>query len=364
MATPVPAWASKGWQYLVAQQRAGNLLTFQASADKQAEAAKNARGWDKWKGPAWLGGAWNVSAPGVRSSFYAHGQSGGAGGGGGTSGTGGGPGTSGSPPPASGVAPQITGGMESVEPGFVDNNVRLADRGPRFRGIDEFTPDEKVNQEKSPYCMNWNAIERAGSWCARRGSGRFIDDGTTCEDSGSSAINSAYKGLGFVPLELNDQNDDNAQHTCALLLAFTDTAPGKSGSINCCVVEPEVAWGHPASLRNMPGPDITLSQIAGPKLRVAASYGTNLYASRTGVPLVSVKGITIAYSTVRFPRDVDKRDERESKTITLFKDRASFNGAATNFDTGVLATGRYFVAVWAHTLEGTSEPSYMSLELT
>lgn len=259
-------------------------------------------------------------------------------------------------------------GAESVEPEIVDNNVRLTDRGRKFRGIDTFTPDEMLTPEKSPRFLNWNAIERHGSWCGRKGTGRIIDDGTTCVDSGASSIDSAYKGLCIVPLELNDQNDDNAQHTCAMLLGFTDQYPGYSGGdVNLCVVEPEPAWGHELDLRGFPGPDITLSKSASLTLRVNADYQTVRFASKTGIPLQTIKGITVAWSAGGFPRDVDKRDDSTvvgSKSITLDQDRATWDGTSTNYDITVPATGVYYVTVWAHSLTGTSEPVYGRFEIT
>lgn len=283
----------------------------------------------------------------------------------GTSAGGGGPGTAGGPGQASGVAPAFTGGAESVEPEIVDNNVRLTDRGRKFRGIDTFTPDELQPIEKSPFCVNWNAIERAGSWCARRGTGRFIDDGTTCEDSGASPITSTHRGLAILPLPLNDPSDGNATHTTAMLLCFSNVGPGNSGNINFCVVEPDVAWGKIQSMRNFPGPHITLSKPGALTLRVAATYATTLFATRVAAPRNFVKGITIAWSAIRQPRDVDKRDDfDDSKEVTLDQDRASWNGVAQNFDITVPATGFYFVTVWAHSLEGTSEPSYGVFEVT
>lgn len=263
--------------------------------------------------------------------------------------------------------PVFTGGAESVEPEIVDNNVKLTERGVRFEGLDTFTPDEKLPSNKSPLVINWNSIERAGSYCARRGTGRVIDDGTTCRDSGNAAITSTYKGLSIVPIPLNDPSDLNAQHTTALLLAFTATEPGVAGAVNVCAVEPFVAYGQPESLRGSPGPAVTLSNPAAGTLRVAVNYVSSgsRFNARSGLAKGTVKGITIAYSTARFPRDVDKRDERDGKTVTLRLDRASWDGSAQLYDiTGLTTAGRYYVAVWAHSLEGTSEPSLASFEVT
>jgi hypothetical protein len=263
--------------------------------------------------------------------------------------------------------PMFTGGAESVEPETVDNNVRLTERGVRFEGLDTFTPDEKLPSNKSPHLINWNSIERAGSYCARRGTGRVIDDITTCKDSGNADITATHKGLSIVPIPLNDPSDLNAQHTTALLLAFTATEPGVAGAVNVCGVEPFVAYGAPESLRGYPGPALVLSNPVAGTLRVAANYVSSgaRFNARSGLAKGFVKGISIAYSLQRYPRDVDKRDERDGKTVVLVQDRASWDGSATNFDiTGLTVAGRYFVSVWAHSLEGTSEPSLASFEVT
>lgn len=285
--------------------------------------------------------------------------------GGGTGSGAGGAGGPGGPPAAAGVAPQITGGFESVEPEIVQNNVQLTERGPTFRGLDTFTPDEMLPPDKSPYLINWNSIERAGSWCARRGTGRMIDDGTTCVDSGAAPITSTYAGLAVRNLELNDPSDVNATHTCAQLLVFSNKGPGESaGNLNFCIVEPFVAWGQGKSLRNFPGPGITLSKPGALTLRVAANYRATMFTNRTGLPLSFIKGITIAWSGTRFPRDVDRRDDEAGDRVTLKADRASWNGTLTNFDITVPATGVYYVTVWAHSLEATSEPVYGRFEVT
>lgn len=362
MATPTPAWASAGWQFLVRMHKASRLGFY--TTDAQAERIAQLRGWEKWKPPAWAGNNWIVSEPGIRAQFYAHGQTSGGAGGGGVPG---GPGTSGSPPPAAGVSPQITMGAESVEPEIVDNNVRLNPRKMKFRGLDSFSPDEQLSEEKSPYFMNWNAIERAGSWCARKGLGRLIDDGTTCEDSGSSPITSTHKGLAVLPLELNDPSDANAQHTTAMLLCFSDAdGKGDTGDINFCVVEPDVAWGYLESGRGYPGPALVLSNPSSGTLRVQVSYVLGKYATRTGMPVNFVRGITIAYSSVRYPRDVDKRDDGDGggSRVTLFRDRASYDGTTQQFDIPSLPADTYYVTVWIHTLEGTSEPVFGSWPVT
>lgn len=263
--------------------------------------------------------------------------------------------------------PAFTGGVESVEPEVVDNNVKLTERGVRFEGLDTFTPDEKLPSNKSPLVINWNSIERAGSYCARRGTGRVIDDITTCKDSANAAITATHKGLSIVPIPLNDPSDLNAQHTTALLLAYTATEPGVAGGVNVCVVEPFVAYGAPESLRGYPGPALTLSNPVAGTLRVAVNLVSSgsRFNNRAGLAKGFIKGITIAYSRDRFPRDVDKRDERDGKTVTLYRDRASYDGSATNFDiTGLTVAGRYYVSVWVHSLEGTSEPSLGSFEVT
>jgi len=291
------------------------------------------------------------------------------------SGTGGGVGTSSAGTSGGALSavqanqPVITGGGGGFAVGGTQTQMVQSERGAEFTGVDMFLPDEKLPSGKSPHAINWNALEKPGSFCVRKGLGRIVDDRTTVLDEGGSAINAASGGISLVNIDLNDPSLANATNTAALLLVYSTAAVTGTAALNIGLVEPSLAWGKLVNLISHPGPEFGLTSPASGTLRVTADY-TNAFAT-DGVPQTSVKAITIAYSTTAFPRDPDGKDARPAgetstgKTVVVFVSRTSWDGLSVVHDiTGLDVTLAYYVTVWAHTLEGTSEPTFRRMQLT
>lgn len=265
--------------------------------------------------------------------------------------------------------PAFTGGGQGAPVGAVQVGVAMGDREGAFRGVDTYNPDEKLAPDTSPDSINWDSFARIGSLCKRAGTGRLLEDRDVAT-TGGVALNAAAVGVSLCPIPLADPSDANAQHTSAALVTYSDAAIGTASANHTAhVTELTPLSGEPATLVDAPGPEVTLSDLGSHQMRVAVSYETLMpYA---GQRENSIEGVTIAYSTLGYPRDPDGKDARlatgtrVAKTITFHKQRdTSWHGASTNFDiTSGLAAGKYFVTVWGHTREGTTQPTYRSLTI-
>lgn len=283
-------------------------------------------------------------------------------------------GTSSTPGQAAGAiaanVPAFTGGGQGSPVGAVQVGVALGEREGAFRGVDTYNPDEKISPDTSPDSFNWDSFSRIGSLCKRMGTARIKEDRDVVTTTGGAALNASAVGVSICPIQLSDPSDSNANATSACLMSFSDAAIGTSSANHTAhVVEPTPLSGEAATLIGAPGPDVTLTDLTGHQLRVNVSYETLMpYA---GQRENSIEGVTIAYSTTGYPRDPDGKDARlatgtrAAKTITFHKQRdTSWHGASTNFDiTSGLAAGKYYVTVWGHTREGTTEPTYRSLTI-
>lgn len=181
-----------------------------------------------------------------------------------------------------------------------------------------------------------------------------------------SALNANYRALSLAVMPASGDNPDQ------MLMAMSDKTIGEtSPSLNTFLglVTQYPRWGKPLTLRGVPGPLLTPSQQAGPVLRVNAAY-TNVFDATTqaGIRNHSVQAIMIRYSTVGYPRDIDGKAEGEaivgSIAGAVLADRSTWHGASQNFDSGTVATGRYYITAWAITTEGISEPSFALWNIT
>ena len=347
----------KAYQWLGRQGMSKvSFFTGDSSGDSQAERLKNARSnWDKWKLPGYS--AWIVSAPGVmQQAISMTGASGGA-----TGGTQGGSGGG----SAAGVAaaavqagmPSYTGGGAAFGIGGVNESIILQQRDDEFLGVDTFTPEEKLAPGYSPDAVNWDGFARIGSRCVRRGSAKFEDDHS------SLSKNSALRGvsLALIPNGTEDQ--------LQMLYSFADADIGAtraSVATDITVVTTAPRWGRPTTLKGWKGPKITLSDQGSQVLRVTSDY-TNVFSNTTqkGFRANSVVGITVRYSVVGYPRDIDGFDylHDQGTDSTALVDRAAWTGASRNDDSSTLTAALYYVTAYAITREGISEPSFATLTL-
>lgn len=262
---------------------------------------------------------------------------------------------------AAGGAPQLPG-----------NEVRasLSERQDEWRGIDTYTPEEKLPFGYSPEATNWDGLRKIGSMCVRGGAAKFRDD----RDSVSSgALDTGYAGLGIAVVP-------NASGTLPdlALISFLDTdlsigsMPGGSDLATYCgVVDMFTRWGEPLDLKTLPGPKLTVTQVAGPRFQVTVDY-TNLLSSRAGLRKTSIKSLTVRYNgpgtiggLYTYPLDPDSvNGENAGRAGTALADRSTWDGTSQNVVPGAnMSLGVYYISAWAHTLLGTSERSICRIEL-
>lgn len=213
-------------------------------------------------------------------------------------------------------------------------------------------PDDQINDVIS---VNWTLAETV------------TDGGFTVTPITPTSMDEDYRGISIARIPGNSDQPD------LLLYCFADVEPGNTPSVHptvLCVVKPYPAWGRPDTLIDFPGPKLSLSQQAGPELRVTADY-TNVYdaTNQLGKQKQSVTGIIIRYSTTNYPVDMDGEDylKEDGGTVsTALADRTSWDGTSTNYDTAVgpLPTGTYYVTAWAFSRMGYSKPSHARLEIT
>lgn len=194
-----------------------------------------------------------------------------------------------------------------------------------------------------------------------------------------SALSSEYRGMSLCAL--NASGPDNADQ---LLLSFIDKdveigdAPGGSNSLTSLhVVDTGPRWGRPRDLTGLPGPTLALSDQGSQVLRVTAIYDT-IPTAQAELREQSVKAITIRIvgpvsgATPRFPLDPDGSDGTGSVPYVISGPanvtRRTWDGSSTNFDMTLTTAagygaGKYWVAAFAHSLDGTSEPSFGSLTI-
>lgn len=294
-------------------------------------------------------------------------QPGGGGGGGGAGGGGSAGGTGSALAAVQAGLPAYTGGGPSFSIGPANIQELLSQRDDEFRGMDSFTPPEKLSPGFAADCVNWDGFARVGSRCVRRGVAKLQEDRDSVTIS-ASPIDASYRGLSIAAIPCGSGKGDE------VLLAFADSEIGTvrtAQPITLHAVSSEPRWGRPATLLDVPGPLIALTQIAGPKVRVSSSY-TNVFdaTNQLGLRANSVVGLIIRYSgpttTESYPLDMDGHDHMEGTTLasTALANRVSWKGESRTDDTAVLAVGKYWVTAWAFTREGYSQPSYASLTVT
>lgn len=263
--------------------------------------------------------------------------------------------------------PAYTGGGQSFSIGAANVQELLTQRDDEFRGVESYTPPEKLGQGFSPDAVNWDGFARVGSRCIRRGVAKLEMDRDVATIS-AVPIAAAYRGLSIAAIPCNSGKGDE------ILLAFADSDIGVVRAvepITLHVVSCEPRWGRPHTLINTPGPKLALSQVAGPKVRVTTDY-TNVFdaTNQLGLRANSVVGLIIRYSgpttTESFPLDMDGYDHLEGTTTAsvALVERSSWAGASRVDDTAVLAVGKYWVTAWAITREGYSDPSFATLTVT
>jgi hypothetical protein len=351
----------KAWRWLGSKISGvtGQVVMFagDSNGDKQAETMKNIRsGWDKWKLEGYS--AWIVSAPGVMRQARSMTGSGATGGTQGGSGGGAAAGQAAAAVQAG--MPTYTGGGASFGIGGVNESIIMQQRDDEFLGVDTFTPEEKLAAGYSPDAINWDGFSRIGSRCVRRGSAKLEDD------HASLSKNSALRGisLALIPNGTEDQ--------LQLLYSFADNDIGSvrsSVATDITVVTTAPRWGRPTTLKGWQGPKIALSDQGSQVLRVTSDY-TNVFNNSTqkGYRANSVIGITVRYSVVGYPRDIDGYDYLKdqgtpSAALRDNLDRSAWTGASRDDDSATLTAGLYYVTAWAISREGISEPSFATLTL-
>jgi len=282
--------------------------------------------------------------------------SGGSGlGGGGTGGMGG----TGSGPAGAQVAgaavqagmPSYTGGGARVAQQAVNNSIVMQQRDDSFLGLDTFTPKEKLGAGYSPDTNNWDGFTKIGSRCLRRGTAKFEDD------HASMGLNSALKGLSlsFIPNDSSDQ--------LQMMATFADAAIGATRAAQATVlkvVQTAPLWGQIRTLAGVKGPQLTLTDQTGQILRVNYDYTNVFNSAHAGVMKNNVQQVIVRYALTGYPRDVDGNDYVNS---VVLRNRVSWDGTATNIDTGALTAAQYFVTAWGVSIAGYSEPTYATKTL-
>lgn len=276
--------------------------------------------------------------------------------------------------------PQITGGGQGFSTGATQVSNVLPVRSDEFMGVDTLTPDSKLDANHATRSINWDSFRRIGSRCVRNGVAKLAMDRDSVTASGGGSISSEYRGLGLCPLPASGAQDDQ------LLVVFHDkdadigVAPGGSNSqTSFHIVSGDPRWGRPRDLTGVPGPTLAVSDQGSQVLRVTPVYINVFPAARAELMKQTVKAVTIRIvgpvsgATPRYPLDPDGDAAEGSDDGTgsqLFQitgptdvHRYAWNGASTNFDSITLEAGKWWVAVWAHSLEGTSEPSFASVTL-
>lgn len=270
--------------------------------------------------------------------------------------------------PQAGAATQsakaLTGGGIGFKQGRIEEGLVATRLDDEYMGLDTLTAPEKVAPGYSPDAPGFDQAAKLGSRCKRHGVAKMTMDRDSVTLS-SSAIGAGYRGLSLGVMPSSGNLPDQ------MVLAFADNSIGSTRSslqTALLLVTNNIRWGRPVNLRGWPGPKITLSQQTGPLLRVTVDY-TNVFDATTqaGMRANSVVQIVIRYSTTGFPRDIDGQDEDRVTagfTSIALADRTAWTGASANYDTGVLALGKYYVTVWAISREGVSNPSFATETLT
>jgi len=279
--------------------------------------------------------------------------------GGGTGGAPGGGGLSAAGPVAAINAhqPAITGGGAGFSIGAVDNSVAMTAWPGEWEGVDTESPDTKMPESLSPEATNWNALEKFGARCVRRGVAKMLEDRSTLTIS-ASPMHADYRAVSICPIA--DSED--------VLMCFADNDGTIGGAI---AVQPislftatqAILWGRPQDLRTFPGPKLTLTEPATGTIRVTYDY-TNVW-STVALQKITCKSISIRYNIgsgdVTFPIDMDGvTDEAARRAGTAAKDRATWDGtsATVDIDLSTQSVGTVvYVSAWAHGLLGTSERS-------
>lgn len=251
----------------------------------------------------------------------------------------------------------ITGGGQGFSIGAVENNAVLTAWPGEWEGIDTLSPDTKLPENLSPDATNWNALERFGSRCVRRGVAKMSDDRSSLTIS-ASPMHADYRAVSICPIA---ESED-------VLMVFADN----DGTIGAALSAQPVSlftatqaplWGRPVDLRTYPGPKLTLTEPVAGTIRVTYDY-TNVW-STVALQKISCKSVTIRYNIgsgdVTFPIDMDGvTDEASRRAGTAAKDRAIWDGtsATVDIDLSTQSVGTVvYVSAWAHGLLGTSERS-------
>ena len=291
------------------------------------------------------------------------GSGGGATGGGAVGGSGGGTGSLGGAPTAvnANVATP-TGGGAGFSIGAVENSTALSAWPGEWEGVDTLGPDTKLPESLSPEAINWNAIEKFGARCVRRGMMKMSEDRSSVTIS-ASPIAAAYRGVSIVPLA-------NADY---MLMCMADNdgtigAAVTSEPISLWVLTTFPLWGRPVDLRQYPGPKLVLTEPSTKVIRVTYDY-SNVWSS-VALQKISVKSVSIRYNAgttagyVTFPIELDTTADDDTtgrRSGTAAKNRASWDGTSATVDIDLSATGTtgdiVYVSAWAHGLLGTSERS-------
>lgn len=295
--------------------------------------------------PFGTGSSWNGS------SF------GGGGGGGGTGGatSGGGTGAAGPVAAINAHQPAITGGGAGFSIGAVENSVALTAWPGEWEGIDTEAPDTKMPESLSPEATNWNALEKFGARCVRRGVAKLLDDRSTLTIS-ASPMHADYRAISICPIA---ESED-------VMMCFADNDIGGAivaQPISLFTATMTPLWGKPQDLRTFPGPKLTLTEPIAGTIRVTYDY-TNVW-STVALQKITCKSISIRYNIgsgdVTFPIDMDSvTDEAARRAGTAAKDRATWDGtsATVDIDLSTQSVGTVvYVSAWAHGLLGTSERS-------
>jgi hypothetical protein len=178
-----------------------------------------------------------------------------------------------------------------------------------------------------------------------------------------TSMDSVMRGLSISRIPGNSNGPDY------LLIAFAENGIGSASSthpISLHVCKSYPKWGRPKTLKGIPGPKLTLSQVAGPQLRVVTDYTNVFDGSSTGTRANSVTHLIVRYSTLGYPSDLDGQDYLATASTALVN-RGAWTGASRTDDTatvGGLVVGVYYVSAWAVSRQGYSERSIARLEIT
>lgn len=187
----------------------------------------------------------------------------------------------------------------------------------------------------------------------------FVTDADwTITAFGNVALDSSYEGVSITRIPGNGDVSDQ------LLLAFADNDIGSTMTslpVSLHVITSVPTWGYPMAIQNTPGPTLTLSQIAGPKVRATVVHDHPAVGRRNN----TVRQIVIRYDLEAFPADIDGRDNLDSITFAS-ADRAAWTGVSTTYDTteSFSAADVVYVTAWTVTLEGWSRPSRKRITIT